>query len=714
MKKLFLILGGILATLVVAIVALIVFVNPNQFKPLIVEQVQTSTGQVLEIEGDLAWKFWPSLGISMGKTGLKNPEGFSEAFMVSFDHAALSIEVTPLFSQQLSIGELVLNSPKVYLETLTDGRSNLDMLTQPSDAEPDAAGQQSSESNTEESANAQQASGEQDWQISLKGIAITDAEVSQVDHQTGSSLILSPANFHLEAFSPGEWTSLQFDVAVNADDMMAKVKGETSLWLSEQLDDYGLKGLSLSGNIASPALTLNELTLAIDEFMFDKPAALNLSMAGEAAETALNFELKTNVVVPKDLTKVTLSSLNSRFDLAGATLPTGALKGSLDGEIIADLEKSILDISQLALEVNDTKLDGVLSVNFQHAFALRFDLHSPHIDVDAWLPTQSGSDAPAGNQDSTGETTTDAQGSALSVEEPDLSGLRDLDIAGKMTVDHFKAANAKLEDVTLALSVKDRQVDISSLKASLYEGSIDASMRLDARQSPATYRVKQAMSNIHIEPLLIDVAAQDTLSGRGSVDVDVSGNGLSEFALRKNVKGTIAVSLADGAVKGFNVAEMIREARATLKGDRADYVEEVKQTDFSAMSATVSLANGVASNQDLSLASPLIRVKGNGQTDLMSEDIDYLVEVAVVESSKGQGGKDIDELKDIIVPVEIEGNWTEPSFKLDIEALLKQNLQLEQKAKREIERGLDKLLGDSAENEDIKQATDKLLKGLFR
>jgi uridine kinase len=66
-----------IALVIVALLALILFVNPNQFKPMIVEQVQKNTGMTLAIEGDISWQFFPSLGFSVGKTELRNPEGFS-------------------------------------------------------------------------------------------------------------------------------------------------------------------------------------------------------------------------------------------------------------------------------------------------------------------------------------------------------------------------------------------------------------------------------------------------------------------------------------------------------------------------------------------------------------------------------------------------------------------------------------------------------------
>jgi len=107
-------------------------------------------------------------------------------------------------------------------------------------------------------------------------------------------------------------------------------------------------------------------------------------------------------------------------------------------------------------------------------------------------------------------------------------------------------------------------------------------------------------------------------------------------------------------------------------------------------------------------------VKGQGQTALVPETLDFLFLTSVVESSKGQGGKSVDELKDVTIPVRIGGHWQSPSYRLDVKELLGNNKVLEEKARKEAERGLKKLLGDKGDDEQIKGVADQLLKGLFK
>lgn len=94
--------------------------------------------------------------------------------------------------------------------------------------------------------------------------------------------------------------------------------------------------------------------------------------------------------------------------------------------------------------------------------------------------------------------------------------------------------------------------------------------------------------------------------------------------------------------------------------------------------------------------------------------MDFHLETSVVGSLKGQGGKDIDELKDITIPVRLYNTWSEPKYEVEFDQLWKQlekekKKELEQKAEKE----LDRLLGDKVKDEKTKAIADKLLKGLF-
>ena len=115
--------------------------------------------------------------------------------------------------------------------------------------------------------------------------------------------------------------------------------------------------------------------------------------------------------------------------------------------------------------------------------------------------------------------------------------------------------------------------------------------------------------------------------------------------MKQTLNGKLGFAFTDGAVKGFNLAAMLRKAQAQLNGQPAPEETGPNQTDFSELSGTASVTNGIMRNRDLLAKSPLLRVQGEGDIDLPKETLDYLVTAKVVKSIEGQGGKDLADLK---------------------------------------------------------------------
>lgn len=206
-------------------------------------------------------------------------------------------------------------------------------------------------------------------------------------------------------------------------------------------------------------------------------------------------------------------------------------------------------------------------------------------------------------------------------------------------------------------------------------------------------------------PLLKDVANNEMLEGTGNFDVDVKGQSLTPTGIKKNLVGTVKINFADGAVNGINIAHLIRSNYAKIKGKKVES-DAVQKTDFSAMTATLTLNKGEVSTNNLAMQSPLLRIRGEGKANYLDETVDFLVSTSIVGSLEGQGGQDIDELRDVTIPINVSGKWADPKFKLVFDDVLKQ------KAQKEIDRGLEKL-GVEIKDEKTKKAVDSLLKGLF-
>ncbi|MEZ8448363.1 AsmA family protein [Vibrio splendidus] len=707
MKKLLIFIAVPVFVVVAAILALVLLVNPNQFKPLIVEQAQKHTGLELVIEGDISWQFFPSIGFELGQTELRNPEGFTQPNLFKVDTVGVDVSVTPLFSNQLEIGNITLDGAEFYLETLKDGRKNIDALTQvsaPKESEP-AADTSSEATPAPQEQTSTDTSG---WTINLAGVTVSNALFEMDDKQAGSFTKLYDVSLSLSEFAVDTWTTATFAASGENNQQKFSANGSAEFKLAEGFASYALRNIDLNAKFNDSATSIESAKIGLNTFEFDKVNQLTYAVIGNAAGLDLDLKGGGDLTVDSAISKVTLNKLTLDSTFKGETLPQSPMKVDMLSDLSFDLTKSHLSFVLEKLQANAIALDGKADITLSEIPKVRFSLHSPNIDLDEFLglgnTTETASTAPSG---SAGVSTSKSGSSAPAKEmEPDLSALKTLDVKGDITIDKFKANNAKMQNVKTAFSVNRGIAELTSFTSNLYQGSISATAKLDARKTPATYTAKKKIRGVKVQPLLVDVANNDMLEGTGNIDVNVKGKSLTPTGIKKNLVGTIVINFEDGAVNGINVAQLIRENYAKIKGEKVESTNEAQKTDFSAMKATLKVDKGWVSTNDLSAQSPLLRVTGQGKANFINETVDFLVRTSIVGSLEGQGGKNIDDLKDVTIPIKVTGQWADPKFALVFDDVLKQ------KAQKEIDRGVNKLT-DKIKDEKTKEAVDGLLKGFF-
>jgi AsmA protein len=198
---------------------------------------------------------------------------------------------------------------------------------------------------------------------------------------------------------------------------------------------------------------------------------------------------------------------------------------------------------------------------------------------------------------------------------------------------------------------------------------MNGSLRVDARSTP-NIAFKQNMKGITIGPLLVDAINNDMLDGKGTLNVDVTTQGNTVGALKKSLSGIAALNLADGAVKGIDIAGKYRELKSkinVLKTQSNVGADQKQKTDFSEMKASFNIKNGVAHNDDLTMKAPLFRLAGTGDIDI--ESLNYTAKPTLVKTLKGQEGADLNALDGLTIPVKVTGTFSAPKYGIDYSAV---------------------------------------------
>ena len=106
---------GIIVLGIIAVVLLITIVNPNRFKPMIHKAVYQSTGRTITLNGDISWKIYPNLGVTIKDVSLSNPTGFTDANFMTLNSADVSVGLIPLLSKHIVIKTLAIDGLNLAL-----------------------------------------------------------------------------------------------------------------------------------------------------------------------------------------------------------------------------------------------------------------------------------------------------------------------------------------------------------------------------------------------------------------------------------------------------------------------------------------------------------------------------------------------------------------------------------------------------------------------
>ncbi|OGS90487.1 MAG: hypothetical protein A2Z95_04615 [Gallionellales bacterium GWA2_60_18] len=733
--------GGILAVALAGAAYLAATFDPNAYKSQIIKVVKERTQRDLHLDGDIALTFFPSLGADIGKVSLS--ERNNEKQFASLDQAHVSLKLLPLFSRQAVVDEIAVSGLRAELVKRKDGSTNIDDLLGGGAAPGD-----------EKAAGGGQPASFDIAAVSIEKTALTYRDegsgaqyaVRELNLHSGRIASGVPANIDLSAVMQASQpvldisfqlkTALTFDLArqryhlagielqaggkaLDIRDLKLQAGGDIHVDQAAQelgAQKFALKASGTKGkDVFEAALDIPALSLTRDKYSGDR-LTLNAKLDGALGKLvavlslpgvegdAKSFKvgalaLDLDLTQPGQAFKVKLTSPLSgnfearQFDLgalvlavhaSGDKLPNKSVSSEMKGSVQVDAKKETVRAS-LAGGLLQSKVKARVSVNGFAKPAIDFDVDIDQFDADLYLPkkTAAASQAPQ----------------AAATEPPlDLSALRKLDLDGSLRIGALKVANVKTSNLRLEIKAHNGRLDVAPLSANLYQGSVNGSISVNAQATPMI-AVNQTLKGVNVAALTKDAADFDTLEGKGNVGMNLTMRGDTVSAMKKALNGTMSLNLADGAIKGINIAKSLREF-GRFGAAKTQDANQSEKTDFSELKASFKVNDGVAHNDDLSLKSPLLRLSGNGDIDIGNDRMNYLAKATLAKTLEGQGGKDM--VAGLTVPVRVSGPFDGLKYTLDFGAMVGEA------AKQKVEE----------KKEEVKtRLQDKLkegLKGLFR
>jgi len=645
MRKVLIGLGVVIVLVVAAAFIVPMFIPTDTYKAEIKERVLAQTGREIDIKGDLKFSILPTLGLKVNDVTFANAPGASTKSMATFKQLIVKLKAIPLISGNVEIDEFQLVEPVINLEVDKAGKPNWVF------AKPAPAGQPAGKAPEKKTAEKKAAppktgsgGGADISKLKIADLRLIKGKVTYVDRRTGARQQIDNAN--LSVSLPGISSPLQ-------------VKGDL-VWNKERLNVE----LRLDNPQAFSDGSGSPMRLAL------KSKPVNLTLAGTAkGGKAVAAAGKLAIDVPS--VRNLAAWAGNPIAMQGSGLGPMKLSGTLA------LSENRIALTGVALSLDKITAKGDLAVlTGGKVPTITGKLDVPSLDLNPYLAS-GGSGGAAKSAGQGGDKKTAAKpaaapaggGKGWSRAPINTAALHSVNADLTLSAGGIRYRKIKVDRGQLHVKLAGGRLQAQLQQLQLYGGSGTGVIVLDGSGKGVALSQDFTISKVKAREFLSDAANYSGLSGLGSGKFKVTGRGASQYAIVQSLNGNGSFAFRDGAIKGAALINMICAINPAqlMKGVGKD-----KETKFSAFDGTYTIRNGVltvAKYEDMQLKSPLLRLSAKGNSNLPPRTLNFRIEPKIVGTCKGQGGAFSKE--GVAVPLFLKGTWDNPSWGIDMAALMK-------------------------------------------
>ncbi len=677
MHKKFLLICLILALIFgVAIVALPLLLNPNDYKANIAAVIKEKTGREVLFKGDITVSVLPSLGLQAEKIEISNKPGIEGPPFMTVEKTDIKIKLIPLLSKKFEVHSVDLDELTLNMVTDKQGLNNwADLTASHQQPPPNAAADQS---NVPIDTLPAQAA------LTVGAFNIQNSRVNWDNQQTGKQLALKNIHFNADKFVVGKPVKIDTSMAFSGTQVKfpGTVKWTTELQVDEKLNLFIFKdnhmewissnkptsGQPLVITIASPntAINLAQQTLQL--------SGLQL----QSGDIKLTADITGEQVIDKPVIQgpIAIAPFNPGATLKqwGVKLPVtkdNSALTALSTKFQLKATSDFAEFSNIDVTLDNSHGKGSLTIKNFDQPAVLFDLAIDAIDIDRYLAPRNKA-----------SLTSPGMAFAASTFSIPLENLRKLDAEGKLAVGKLTFNHMTMQDLHLTLSSKKGIAKVGQTAGQFYQGTYSGNLDVDARAEKKSLALNEKLTNIQLEPFLKATHGEARMAGTLTASSQLHGLGINAKELGANLSGQFDFLIKDGYVRGFNLENMIENGKKLVKGGALPTDTQRDQTDFSHLSGTSTINKGILQNDDLIANTAHLRSSGKGTAKLDTGQLDYRITTKLVKAAATSTTPE--QVHDTPIVINVSGTFSKPVFVLDIGALLTD------KNKAKIERLLDK------------------------
>ncbi|OKO72603.1 AsmA family protein [Bradyrhizobium sp. AS23.2] len=374
--------------------------------------------------------------------------------------------------------------------------------------------------------------------------------------------------------------------------------------------------------------------------VFDRDRKINITGTARVGDHPTKFDIKATA--PAQPTDRPTIPMDFAIDMPDV------LKSQLAGHAEMRLNGDIVMINGVNGTLGEGAFNGWASIDIASKPLVKLDLDFQRLAIPL------------------AKTPEGASGQPWSDAPIDVSGLNYVDAQIRISANEAVIGDARFSPLALDAKLAGGVMKAGTANLGAYGGQVSGEVILDATSGAPSFAMHSDLVGVRALPLLQSLAEFDRIDGKLQAKLALRSTGNSQRALMANMQGTAFVNFQDGAIRGINVAQMIRSLTSGTLSGWQDSKEQ--STDLSQLSASFRIDKGQAVTADLNLIGPLVRVTGAGTIALDTKMMGFRVEPKLVMTTEGQGRTS--EPVGFGIPVMIQGPWSQPRIYPDMAGML--------------------------------------------
>jgi AsmA protein len=313
----------------------------------------------------------------------------------------------------------------------------------------------------------------------------------------------------------------------------------------------------------------------------------------------------------------------------------------------SDIGGRVASLSNVNVELDGNRAEGALTVSAEPRRLVQGTLAADSLDI---TPYVSGIRLLARNERNWNQ---------LPIT---LDGFNDLSLDLRLSAASIKISTARLGRTAVAATMRDGNLNITVGESQAFGGVAKGTLGLANAQGGIAVTSHMQFADVDLDNCLGQVFGLHRVEGRGTLTVNVDGNGESVLAVTRGLNGVASLNASSGALIGINIEQLLRRLERRPLSGSGDF--RSGRTPFDQLAINLKVNQGVVSIDDMRITGPSVRLAVAGQASVPTRDLD-LKGVATLVSTASS-----DEFQ---LPFVVQGPWDDPIMLPDAQSLIRRS-----------------------------------------